>query len=89
MYRSVDLAEDAEIVKLGLSIQQILLTEGLPGNHLNFSLHNVVAGVIETRDHHVVNEELFALLDCVSHIFAVRLPGEGLVVISRVALEKP
>ena len=71
----IDLAEDAEIVELALSIEKILLAEGLAGRYLNFALHHVVAGVHRVRDHHLVDEKLFALLDGVGDIFAVGLAG--------------
>ncbi len=72
---SVDLVEDAEVVELTLSLKEVLLAEGLAGNYLNLALHNVVAGVIEPSNHYMVDEELFALMDRVSDVFAVSLAG--------------
>ena len=71
----IDLAEDAEIIELALRIEKVLLAEGLAGSFLNLALHHVVAGVIEPGDHHLVDEELFALLDGVGDVFAVGLAG--------------
>ena len=71
----IDLAEDAEIVELALRVEEVLLAERLAGNFLNFALHDVVAGVIESGDHHLVDEELFAFLDGVVNVFAIGLAG--------------
>lgn len=68
----VDLAEDTKIIELALCSQKILLAEGLSRNHLNFALHHVVAGVVEPSDQHSIDEELFALLDGVSNVLAIR-----------------
>ena len=75
LHGSIDLAEDAKVVEPALGIKKISLAERLAGNHLNFALHDVVAGVVETCDHHLVDEELFAFLDGVGDVFAVRLAG--------------
>src|SRR4029077_2029723 len=75
LYSSVDLAEDAEVIEVALGSEQILLAERLAGSYLNLALHDVVTGVIEPRDHHVVDEELISLLDHVGDVFVAGLAG--------------
>jgi len=73
LHRGIDLAEDAKVVKFALSIEQILLAEGLAGRNLNLALHYVWAGVIEAADHHLADKKLFALLNDVGDILAAGL----------------
>ena len=75
---SIDLTEDAKVVELALGVEEILLAERLSGSDLDFALDDVFAGVVEARDHHMVDEEPFAFVDVKGYVFTAGLGGRGI-----------
>src|ERR1700722_3300879 len=73
--RTVDLAEDSEIVEFGLRIQNVLLAQRTAGYYLNFTLHNVIASVLQSRHEQVVHEKLFPFLNGVDDVLSVGVAG--------------
>ncbi len=78
LHRRIHLAEDAEIVEPGLGVEQILLAERVSVMHLQFALHDVVAGVFGSRHHHAIHREAFPFLNRVGYVFTIGLVGRRL-----------